>query len=116
MPSQESLKAHWHGALRKNGWPIGIAAIVFAGLTFFAHLSPALAFLSFAMLTAALLIGHVALGALQSETSPALAAVLGAGMTAVVGLHLAAGAKERRKDTVAAGYLPACDLEQRFCN
>jgi two-component system, OmpR family, phosphate regulon sensor histidine kinase PhoR len=59
MPSQEILKAHWHGALRKNGWPIGIAALVFAGLTFFAHLSPALAVLSFAVLTAALLIGHV---------------------------------------------------------
>lgn len=63
----------------------------------------------------ALLIAHVALGALQSETSSVLAAVLGAGMTLVIALHVAAGAVERRKDA----YLAACDIdaipENRAC-
>jgi len=45
-----------------------------------------------------LLIGHVSLGALQSETSPVMAAVLGVGVALVAGLHLAAAAKERRID------------------
>jgi sulfoxide reductase heme-binding subunit YedZ len=53
-----------------------------------------------------LLIAHVTLGALQSETSPALAIVLAIGMTVVIGLHLAAGFVERRADA----YVPACDL------
>src|SRR6266536_4950958 len=44
----------------------------------------------------ALLIGHVTLGALQSETSPLLAAVLAVGLTVVTALHLAAAAIERR--------------------
>ena len=44
----------------------------------------------------ALLIGHVALGALQSETSPLLAALLGVGLAAVVTLHLAAAFREHR--------------------
>src|SRR5438477_559630 len=38
----------------------------------------------------ALLVAHVALGALQSETSPLLAMVLGIGMATVLALHLAA--------------------------
>src|SRR5947208_3562313 len=37
----------------------------------------------------ALLIGHVTLGALQSETSPVLAAVLGVGLATVLSLHVA---------------------------
>src|SRR5882762_1153686 len=40
----------------------------------------------------ALLIGHVTLGALQSETSPLLAAVLAAGLTVITALHLTAAA------------------------
>lgn len=60
----------------------------------------------------ALLVGHVALGALQSETSPVLAATLGAGMTTLIALHLAADVKERRKDTVGPDYVPACDLDR----
>jgi sulfoxide reductase heme-binding subunit YedZ len=47
-----------------------------------------------------LLIGHVALGALQSETSPLLAALLGVGLAAVVTLHLAAAFREHRLDQV----------------
>src|ERR1043166_6535651 len=36
----------------------------------------------------ALLIGHVTLGALQSETNPLLAAILGVGLTVVAALHV----------------------------
>ena len=46
----------------------------------------------------ALLIGHVTLGALQSETSPVLAAVVGAGLATVLGLHLVAAYRERSLD------------------
>jgi len=46
----------------------------------------------------ALLVAHVALGALQSETSPLLAMVLGIGMATVLALHLAAARRERKID------------------
>ena len=46
-----------------------------------------------------LLVGHVCLGALQSETNPVLAAALGVGICVVSGLHLAAGFAERRIDS-----------------
>jgi DMSO/TMAO reductase YedYZ heme-binding membrane subunit len=64
----------------------------------------------------ALLTGHVALGALQSETSPLLAVLLFAGMGALIGLHLAAARKESRKDSARAepaedGFVEVCDLE-----
>src|SRR6266852_3071714 len=45
-----------------------------------------------------LLVAHVVLGALQSETSPVLAGTLIVGATAVVSLHLAAGFREKRVD------------------
>ena len=45
-----------------------------------------------------LLIVHVGFGALQSETDPLLAILLGLGVALVLGLHLAAGFKERRLD------------------
>jgi nitrite reductase/ring-hydroxylating ferredoxin subunit len=45
-----------------------------------------------------LLIAHVALGALQSETSPALVAMVGAGVAIVGSVHLIAASKERRID------------------
>jgi sulfoxide reductase heme-binding subunit YedZ len=45
-----------------------------------------------------LLVMHVVLGALQSETSGVLAALLVAGVCVTVSLHLAAGTKEWRKD------------------
>ncbi len=51
----------------------------------------------------ALLVAHVALGALQSEPSPWLAAIVGAGAATVGALHLAAGWKERPKDQDASG-------------
>ncbi|MEZ5355337.1 MAG: Rieske 2Fe-2S domain-containing protein [Bryobacteraceae bacterium] len=50
----------------------------------------------------ALLIGHVSLGALQSETHPALAGITFAGLLLVIVLHLAAAAKESRADNAEA--------------
>jgi methionine sulfoxide reductase heme-binding subunit len=46
-----------------------------------------------------LLLGHVTLGLLQSETSPLLAAVTGTGLITVLGLLLAAARQERRIDS-----------------
>lgn len=71
----------------------------------------------------ALLVGHVTLGALQSETSPLLAGLLAVGLTLVTGLHLAAAVVERRKDNAHGvareGYVPVCDVdaipEKRAC-
>jgi nitrite reductase/ring-hydroxylating ferredoxin subunit/DMSO/TMAO reductase YedYZ heme-binding membrane subunit len=66
-----------------------------------------------------LLIAHVTLGALQSETSPLLAGLLGVGLTVVTSLHLAAGSVERRKDLLRNDYVRACALddipEKRAC-
>lgn len=62
-----------------------------------------------------LLIGHVVLGVLQSETSPVLAGLLVLGMVTVIGLHLAAAFRERRVDnTLLAsreGYVAVCPVE-----
>jgi nitrite reductase/ring-hydroxylating ferredoxin subunit/DMSO/TMAO reductase YedYZ heme-binding membrane subunit len=46
----------------------------------------------------ALLVLHVALGALQSEGSRVYAILLGVGVTVVGGLHIATGLRERRRD------------------
>jgi nitrite reductase/ring-hydroxylating ferredoxin subunit/DMSO/TMAO reductase YedYZ heme-binding membrane subunit len=66
-----------------------------------------------------LLIAHVTLGALQSETSLLLAALLGAGLTAVTTLHIAAGSIERKRDASHGDYVPACTIddipEKRAC-
>ncbi|MEZ5398434.1 MAG: ferric reductase-like transmembrane domain-containing protein [Bryobacteraceae bacterium] len=62
----------------------------------------------------ALLVAHVSLGALQSERSPWLAAILGAGLATLCILHLAAAAKERRLDLVpekSAGFADLCPLD-----
>src|SRR5207248_2824886 len=64
----------------------------------------------------ALLIAHVTLGALQSEPSPALAAILGAGLATVIALHLAAAFRERRVDEkpavpAAEGFVEVCPVE-----
>jgi nitrite reductase/ring-hydroxylating ferredoxin subunit/DMSO/TMAO reductase YedYZ heme-binding membrane subunit len=58
-----------------------------------------------------LLIAHVTLGALQSETSPVLAGLLGVGLTIVTTLHLSAASAERRRDLANTGYVPACSVE-----
>jgi len=62
-----------------------------------------------------LLIAHVTLGELQSEASPVLVIVTGAGLATVVMLHLLAASRERkidRKTTVSeGGFVKACTLE-----
>jgi nitrite reductase/ring-hydroxylating ferredoxin subunit/DMSO/TMAO reductase YedYZ heme-binding membrane subunit len=45
-----------------------------------------------------LLVLHVTLGALHSEDSPLYVILVGVGLVAVVGLHLAAGRRERHRD------------------
>jgi len=50
----------------------------------------------------ALVIAHVALGALQDERSPWLTAALGCGLVMILGLHLAAALRESRTDRAAA--------------
>jgi nitrite reductase/ring-hydroxylating ferredoxin subunit len=65
----------------------------------------------------ALLIGHVTLGVLQSETSPVLVIATGLGLATVLGLHLAASRHERRVDAtklnaVPEGFVDACDVHR----
>lgn len=65
-----------------------------------------------------LIVAHVVLGVLQAETSPILAAALGAGMIVVLGLHLIAGWREREldrpKDTVDSktGFVDVCSVAE----
>jgi nitrite reductase/ring-hydroxylating ferredoxin subunit/DMSO/TMAO reductase YedYZ heme-binding membrane subunit len=65
----------------------------------------------------ALLVAHVTLGALQTETNPVLAAVLIAGVAAVLSLHLAAGFHEKRGDqarhqAVDDGFVEVCKVDR----
>jgi len=63
-----------------------------------------------------LLVAHVVLGALQSDTNAALAILLGIGLCTVAVLHLLAGGKERRIDRIVAaaeaeGFVEVCRVE-----
>jgi nitrite reductase/ring-hydroxylating ferredoxin subunit/DMSO/TMAO reductase YedYZ heme-binding membrane subunit len=63
-----------------------------------------------------LLIAHVALGALQTETSPWLAAMLAVGLAVVVTLHILAARKEAETDATAPdlqadGYIDVCPVD-----
>jgi nitrite reductase/ring-hydroxylating ferredoxin subunit/DMSO/TMAO reductase YedYZ heme-binding membrane subunit len=63
----------------------------------------------------ALVVAHVALGALQAERSPVLAAMLLAGVALVLGLHLSAGVFERAGDVEppkAALFVDVCDTDE----
>ena len=65
----------------------------------------------------ALLVAHVTLGALQSETSPVLAGVLIAGVATVLSLHLAAAIRETRVDRrkleeVEDGFVEVCRVDR----
>jgi nitrite reductase/ring-hydroxylating ferredoxin subunit/DMSO/TMAO reductase YedYZ heme-binding membrane subunit len=64
----------------------------------------------------ALLIGHVTLGVLQSESSPLLSGPLGVGLMLVVGLHIAAGIKEARVDAAIYdaedGFVKVCSVKE----
>jgi methionine sulfoxide reductase heme-binding subunit len=64
-----------------------------------------------------LLVAHITLGALQSERSPVLAAALALSVVVVVGLHLAAAAKEKKIDAAKAeaaqdGFLEVCEVDR----
>jgi sulfoxide reductase heme-binding subunit YedZ len=64
----------------------------------------------------ALLVAHVSLGALQSEQSPALAAVVAIGFTTVIALHIAAALRERRIDrgkhiAMPDGFVDVCAVD-----
>ena len=70
-----------------------------------------------------LLIAHVTLGALQSETSPLLAMLLGVGLIVVTALHIMSAVVERRndvpRDPETDGYVAVCGVgkipEKRAC-
>lgn len=62
-----------------------------------------------------LLVAHVVLGALQSETSPVLALGLIVGVATVVSLHLAAAFREKRTDQARhqaadEGFVEVCEI------
>lgn len=64
-----------------------------------------------------LLVGHVALGSLGQTASPVPAVLLGASAAALLGLHLASGWRERRRDRDvaapdAAGWVDACAVNE----
>ncbi len=70
-----------------------------------------------AYLAYALLVGHVALGALQDERALAPAALLAAGVACLVTLHLAAGLRGRALDrelgaAAAQGFVAACRADE----
>ncbi len=65
----------------------------------------------------ALLVAHVTLGALQTETNPVLAAALIVGVAAVLSLHLAAAFREKRVDwarheAVEEGFVEVCEVDR----
>jgi len=65
----------------------------------------------------ALLVAHVTLGLLQSETSPVLAAGMGLGLATVLSLHLLAARQESRVDnaklaSAGNGFVEACALDR----
>jgi len=65
----------------------------------------------------ALLVAHITLGALQSETSPVLAIALIAGVATVISLHLAAAFREKRLDraklkAVGEGFVEVCKFDR----
>src|SRR5215467_4761414 len=65
----------------------------------------------------ALLVAHVALGALQSETNPLLTVALIAGVTTVVSLHLAAAFRAKRLDSNKRavsrhGFVEVCGVDR----
>lgn len=65
----------------------------------------------------ALLVAHITLGALQSETSPVLAGALILAVATVVSLHLAAALREKKVDraklqAVDDGFVKVCPVDQ----
>jgi methionine sulfoxide reductase heme-binding subunit len=65
----------------------------------------------------ALLVGHITLGALQSETNPVLAAALIVGVASVVSLHRAAAFREKQVDRAGLqagndGFVEVCKVDR----
>ena len=66
----------------------------------------------------ALIVAHVALGALQAETHPLLAALLGVGALGLFGLHSVAGLRDRTRSTDeersedSSGWIDACAVAE----
>jgi methionine sulfoxide reductase heme-binding subunit len=65
----------------------------------------------------ALLVAHVSLGALQSEQSPVLAALVAIGFLTVISLHLAAAVRERCFDraqpiAISDGFVEVCAVAE----
>lgn len=63
----------------------------------------------------ALIVMHVMLGIVQSEPSPVYVGLVGVGALAVIGLHLAAGLKEKQEsisidEVLKDGFVEVCDL------
>jgi nitrite reductase/ring-hydroxylating ferredoxin subunit/DMSO/TMAO reductase YedYZ heme-binding membrane subunit len=64
-----------------------------------------------------LLVLHVVLGVLQTETSPVLAGLLGFGLVWILGLHLVAGFRERAADresetSRSEGFVEVCRVDE----
>ncbi len=63
-----------------------------------------------------LIVLHVALGVLQTETHPLLATVLGLGLVSILGLHLVAALRESPGDIDAAtandGFVDVCGVDE----
>jgi nitrite reductase/ring-hydroxylating ferredoxin subunit/DMSO/TMAO reductase YedYZ heme-binding membrane subunit len=62
----------------------------------------------------ALIVAHISLGALQSEVSPVLAALVFASVGTVGTLHIVAGRREVRKDNMepARGFIRVCEVDR----
>ncbi len=63
----------------------------------------------------ALLVGHVALGSMQSDRGTVVALALGAGALLVIGLHVAAGLRERpldREQLAREGWADLCAVHE----
>lgn len=62
----------------------------------------------------ALILMHVMLGVVQLESSPILVASLGFGMVSIIGLHVAAGIRESRREDrpeAEAEFVPVCKVD-----
>lgn len=64
----------------------------------------------------AFLVGHVTLGILQAETSPAWSGLLGVGVVWIVGVHLLAAkqglADDRERETGSDGFVDVCAVDE----
>ncbi len=114
LPIAEALLVLDDSYLQLHGFPFvpfGIAALaILYALAFTSHdfwlsflTPPVWKSLHMAVYAAyALIVLHIALGALQASSNPLFAMIVAAGVTLVCALHLAAGARQRRLDAAAA--------------